>query len=120
MPTLRRAMATTFERESSSVTLSPTEIPNARTRWRGLLASLGCVVGAHHGGCEGSVELHHVAEGSGLRHDYGLVPLCEGHHRGALGLHKGTKEFIRRFRPPGDSEYGLLVWLVELVAKRAE
>jgi hypothetical protein len=92
---------------------------NAKARWRDQLASLACVVGNRHGGCDGTVELHHVAEGSGLRHDYGLVPLCSEHHRGATGLHgMGPKAFLRFYRPPGESEYGLLIWMLEDLATR--
>lgn len=91
---------------------------NARAKWRTNLASMQCVVGKRHGGCSGAVELHHVAEGSGLRHDYGLVPLCGEHHRGGSGLHgMGGRNFLRLYRPPGESEYGLLVWLLEDLAK---
>lgn len=91
---------------------------NARARWRNRLSAMGCVVGRRHGGCEGVVELHHVAENSGQRHDYGLAPLCEEHHRGQAGLHgMGPKAFVRLYRPPGESEYGLLVWLLEDLAK---
>ena len=61
------------------------------------------------------VESHHVAEGSGQRSDWAAVPLCVEHHRGALGLHgpKGTKWFLKFYRPPGESEWGLLAWAVE-------
>lgn len=63
-------------------------------------------------------EVHHVAEGSGERTDWSVVPLCYEHHRGGSGLHgMGTKAFIRLYRPPGDSEYGLIVWLIEDMAK---
>ena len=94
---------------------------NAKAHWRNLLASLMCVVGKRHGGCAGRTELHHIAEGSGLRHDYGLVPLCHEHHQGKAGLHgMGSKNFIRLYRPPGESEYGLVIWLLEdIAAKRA-
>jgi hypothetical protein len=85
-----------------------------------MLASMRCVVGVRHGECSGTTELHHVAESSGERHDYGLCPLCVAHHRGAAGLHGlGSKAFIRLYRPPGDSEYGLLIWLLEDLAKNA-
>jgi hypothetical protein len=90
---------------------------NAKAKWRNQLAAIRCVVGKRHGGCEGKVELHHVAEGSGLRHDYSLVPLCHEHHTGQAGLHgMGSKNFLRIYRPPGESEYGLLVWLLEDLA----
>lgn len=93
-------------------------MPNAKARWRSQLAAKGCVVGKRFPhSCRGTVELHHVAEGSGLRHDYGLAPLCAEHHRGESGLHgMGTKNFLRLYRPPGESEYGLLVWLLEDLA----
>lgn len=82
-------------------------------------ASVGCLLGLQGYPCMGRVELHHVAEGSGLRNDYAMVPLCSEHHRGAAGLHgMGSKKFITLYRPPGDSEYGLLVWLNEALAKR--
>jgi hypothetical protein len=92
---------------------------NSKASWRNMLAGLQCVVGKRHGGCAGGINLHHVAEGSGLRSDWALVPLCEGHHTGGAGLHgMGSKSFLRLYRPPGDSEYGLLVWLLEDIAQR--
>ena len=87
-----------------------------KQQYRDRLALMRCVVCNHSGyySATGSIELHHVAEGSGLRSDWALVPLCQEHHRGSSGLHgMGTKAFIRLYRPPGDSEYGLLVWLLE-------
>lgn len=83
------------------------------------LAAMPCLVCRKLGGWnQESVELHHVAEGSGLRSDWALVPLCPEHHRGASGLHgMGTKRFCAKYRPPGDCEYGLLVWLLEALAK---
>jgi len=90
-------------------------------RHRNFLASLQCVLVNRGGGCCGPLELHHVAEGSGVRDDWALVPLCSEHHRGPAGLHgMGTKAFIRLYRPPGDSEYGLLVWLIEDIARSNE
>lgn len=89
-------------------------------RHREHIAALGCLMTKRGfpDTCSGGVELHHVAEGSGLRDEWALVPLCVEHHRGAAGLHgMGTRAFIRLYRPPGDSEYGLLVWLLEDMAK---
>lgn len=83
------------------------------------VARLRCCVGRRFGGCEGREAVHHVAEGSGKRSWFSIAKLCEGHHVGAIGLHSGTKAFIRRFRPPGDSEYGLLVWTNEDLARKA-
>ena len=88
---------------------------------RNLIAGLGCLLGRRGYQCAGDTELHHVAEGSGLRSDWALVPLCDEHHTGGAGLHgMGPKAFIRLYRPPGDSEYGLLVWLLEDMAKAAQ
>lgn len=85
------------------------------------LAAMPCLIARDHAAhCTGRVELHHVAEGSGLRDPWALVPLCTGHHTGPAGLHgMGTKAFIRLYRPPGDSEFGLLVWLIEDMRKAA-
>jgi len=93
---------------------------NALARHRMTVAALGCLLGRRGvGGCEGATELHHVAEGSGVRNEWALVPLCEGHHRGPAGLHgMGPKAFSRLYRPPGDSEFGLLIWLLECLAHR--
>ena len=84
------------------------------------VAEAGCVVGNRGlGECAGRVEVHHVAEGSGLRSDFSVAPLCQEHHQGKSGLHgMGTKAFIRLYRPPGDSEFGLLVWANEDMAKK--
>lgn len=85
------------------------------------LAEMRCVIGKRHGGCEGSVELHHVAEGSGLRNEWSLVPLCKGHHdakKTGSGFHgMGTERFCKLYRIPGESEYGLLVLLLEDLAQ---
>lgn len=84
-----------------------------------LVARAGCVVGNRgFGGCEGKVDVHHVAEGSGLRSDFATVGLCQMHHTGPAGLHgMGTKRFVTLYRPPGESEYGLLVWANEDIAR---
>lgn len=90
--------------------------------WKMLLAELPCVLAARvPGTCEGRVHNHHVAEGSGKRSTFAMARLCWGHHEGPAGLHptvggRGTREFIRLYRPPGDSEYGLLVWQMEDLA----
>ncbi len=93
---------------------------NYLARHRDTIASIGCLL-ANHGGCAGGVELHHVAEGSGLRHDYSLVPLCKAHHdpdKTGSGFHgMGTERFCKLFRVPGETEYGLFCWLLEDLAK---
>lgn len=86
--------------------------------WMGRIASLPCVVCKRLGFVQTQIELHHVAENSGVRSNFSVVPLCAEHHRGATGIHSGTKAFIRRFRPFGDSEFGLIVWTnADLAAK---
>ena len=95
---------------------------NTKARWRNKLASLMCVVGKRHGGCSGPTQLHHISEGSGPRYEYGLVPLCKAHHdpdRTGSGFHgMGTERFCKLFRVPGESEYGMYVWLLEDLAKQ--
>lgn len=55
-------------------------------------------------------EIHHVAEGSGLRSWFAIAALCKEHHRGKSGLHgMGTKRFCAAYRIPGETEMGLLV-----------
>lgn len=90
--------------------------------WKGLLARLPCVLLTRAPGtCEGPVQLHHIAEGSGKRSTFAMAPLCWAHHEGPAGLHpqvggRGIREFIRLYRLPGESEYGLLIWMMEDLA----
>lgn len=83
--------------------------------YRARLVDMQCIVCKRHpntGG--GEIVLHHVAEGSGKRSPWALVPICAAHHIGSIGFHgMGSKAFCRIYRPPGDSEYGLLIWLLE-------
>lgn len=86
----------------------------------GRVARLGCVVCRRLGFSDSPAELHHVAEGSGLRSDFAVVPLCAEHHRGKSGLHgMGTRAFVSLYRVPGESEYGLLVMVNEDLARAA-
>ena len=91
---------------------------NALASHRSRIAALGCLLCRRgHPGTSG-VELHHCAEQSGKRDPWALVPLCAEHHRGSSGLHgMGVKAFCGLYRPPGDNEYGLLIWLIEAMAK---
>lgn len=63
------------------------------------------------------VEVHHIATGSGKRSGFATAPLCGspqdgGHHRGPAGLHgMQAGPFCRAYRVPGETEYGLLVWV---------
>jgi len=92
----------------------------ASARHMSSVAECGCLIGNRGlSQCAGRTELHHVAEGSGHRSDFAVAPLCEEHHRGTSGFHgMGSKAFIRLYRVPGESEYGLLVWTNEDLAKR--
>lgn len=85
--------------------------------WCGLLGEIGCVVCTRGlAGGSGRPHQHHVAKGSGERHEFCRAVLCEGHH---MQFHStmGGKAFCRLYRPPGDDEFGLVVWTVEDVAK---
>jgi hypothetical protein len=85
------------------------------------VASVGCVICRRLWGRYSPAELHHVAEGSGLRSNFSVVGLCSEHHdehRAGTGFHgMGTKKFCSFFRVPGESEYGLLVMVNEDLAK---
>ena len=89
-------------------------------QYRERVRQAGCVIGNRGlGACSGEREVHHVAEGSGVRSDFAVSCLCREHHQGQSGLHgMGTKAFIRLYRLPGESEYGLLVWQTEDLAKQ--
>ena len=85
------------------------------------VASLGCCVCRRIGYGYVPAQVHHVAEGSGLRSDWATVPLCEYHHdphRKGTGFHgMGTKRFCAAFRVPWEKEEGLLVWVIEDLEK---
>lgn len=93
----------------------------AESRYMGLVARLPCVVCVRLGQPSGPVQVHHVAEGSGLRSNYAVAPLCIEHHdadRTGSGLHgMGVGRFCKLFRVPGETEYGLLVWTAEQLEK---
>ena len=81
------------------------------------VARLGCVVCLRVHDCYTPPELHHVAEGSGIRSDFAIAPLCRAHHTGTSGFHKRGSEFLKQFRVPGESEYGLIIWTNEDLAR---
>lgn len=90
----------------------------AGKRYLGEIAAMRCVICVRFDDTGLPTEVHHVAEGSGVRSDFAAVPLCGsptdgGHHRGPLGFHGSQRGFLMRYRPPGESEYGLLVWVNE-------
>ena len=86
--------------------------------WKDLVAQVGCVICRRVHGVYTPPEIHHVAEGSGLRSDFSIAGLCDEHHTGPTGLHgMGVKKFVVMYRLPGESEYGLLVLVNEDVAK---
>lgn len=81
------------------------------------LSSIGCVLCRRDNGDRVTAELHHVAEGSGQRSDWLVVPLCPEHHRiGPVSLHgAGVKQFLRIHRLP--TEFHLLELVNEYRAK---
>jgi RecA-dependent nuclease len=82
------------------------------------VAAVGCVICRRLHGIYTPCQVHHVAEGSGLRSDFSVAGLCELHHTGSSGLHTlGTKRFCSLYRIPGETEYGLLVMVNEDLAK---
>lgn len=85
----------------------------AEGRYMSLVATVPCLVCTRFQRTGERVELHHVAEGSSLRSNWAVVPLCAEHHRGGSGFHgMGSKGFCGLYRPPGEVEYGLIVWLL--------
>ena len=82
------------------------------------VAQAGCVICRKLGHGYTAPEIHHVAEGSGLRSWFAVAGLCQEHHRGGSGLHgMGTKRFVAAYRVPGETEYGLLVLQNEALAQ---
>lgn len=84
-----------------------------------LVAAAGCCIGNRRlADCSGPVQVHHVAEGSSKRSDFGTVGLCHEHHQGASGFHGLRAErFCKLYRVPWEKEEGLLVWVNEDIAK---
>ncbi len=93
----------------------------AESRYMGLIARLPCVVCVQIGRPSGPVQVHHIAEGTGLRSNFAVAPLCVEHHdplRTGSGFHgMGAKHFCKLFRVPGETEWGLLVWTAAQVEK---
>lgn len=82
------------------------------------VSECGCIICALLDLGRTPCEIHHVAEGSGLRSWFAVAGLCPEHHRGKTGLHgMGTKRFCAAYRIPGESEYGLLVMQNEQLAR---
>lgn len=89
-----------------------------------LVAAAGCVLGNrglhvcfHKPGADPRTNVHHIRTGDTKRNDYATVGLCWGAHQGSGGIHDGSKAFCRQYRPPGETEMGLLVWVNEDIAK---
>lgn len=89
--------------------------------YMGVVARLGCVVCRRLGFANTPAEVHHIAEGSGPTSNYAVAPLCPAHHdeaRKGTGFHgMGTERFCKIYKVPGSSEYGLLVWVAEDLAR---
>lgn len=92
----------------------------AEGRYLALIASMRCLICVRWpANATGQAsEVHHIASGSGKRSHFATAPLCPEHHRGSAGLHGlGTKAFVSMYRVPGETEYGLLVWVNEDLEK---
>lgn len=91
-------------------------------RHMGLVVAAGCAVGNRGlDTCAGRVECHHIAQGSGKRSAFATVGLCTKHHdaaRAGTGFHgMGTERFCKLFRVQGETEWGLLAWSNEDIAR---
>lgn len=83
----------------------------------GRLSQIGCIACRRLDGSYTAPEIHHIAQGTGLRSDWATVPLCPEHHRGAFSIHGSMDSFIKVLRVPGESEWGLMVWTAEDLAR---
>ena len=96
-------------------------------RHKARVAAAGCVLGNRRlHVCEAKPGeplqtcVHHVATGSGKRNPFAIVGLCWGGHQGPAGLHgMGVRAFCRLFRPPNETEWGMLAWVNEDLARRS-
>lgn len=89
----------------------------AEARHMNKVAALGCVICRRLSGEYVPAEIHHVAEGSGLRSNYAIAGLCPEHHRGQSGFHTMQKQWLKLFRIHNETEYGLLVMVNEDIAR---
>jgi len=92
-------------------------------RHMALVARAGCCLGnrrlhvcEHLPGTEPRAHVHHLR---GVpRSDYATAGLCWGGHEGPAGIHgMGAPAFCRLYRVPGETEFGLMVWANEDIAK---
>lgn len=72
-----------------------------------IVARLGCVICREYLGDMTAPDVHHIAEGSGVRSSYMTAGLCPWHHKGAAGFHGAPKLFLARYKLP--TEYHLLM-----------
>lgn len=82
--------------------------------WHGFVSQIPCLVCSRFVPSQSKMEHHHCLDGV----EFSIVPLCAEHHAGPNGLH-GLKPpaFCARYEVPGLHELGLLVWLIEDIAK---
>jgi hypothetical protein len=76
-------------------------------RHKSVVARLGCVICRAFYGKRTPPQVHHIAEGSGLRSPYMTAGLCLEHHQGASGFHTLKEEFLIQYKLP--TEYHLLL-----------
>lgn len=66
----------------------------------GRVAALGCVACRNAGLGPTPAQVHHIREEQGLAQRAGnflVIPLCETHHTGALGIHADKRRFVASF-----------------------
>lgn len=79
----------------------------AEQRHHDIVRGLGCVICREFFSARTPSSIHHIAEGSGVRSEYMVAPLCHEHHQGKGGFHSEPKTFLRLYRLP--TEYHLLL-----------
>lgn len=85
--------------------------------WKAVLSLLPCLVCRRFVPTGVEPDLHHVAPGSSERPLWAMVPICAPHHTGPNGFHSAPRSFLAAFRVPFEHELGLLVWLIEDLAR---
>ena len=81
----------------------------AEKRHMGRVAELGCII------CNEPAQVHHIRDGQGMSQrasNWLVIPLCHGHHIGALSVHKTAKQFANIY----GSELELLAATLEKLA----
>jgi len=88
---------------------------NAEKHHQDIVRRLGCVICREFLGVITPASIHHIAEGSGLRSEYMVAPLCYWCHQGPEGFHAAPKLFLVRYGLP--TEYHLLLFVNKFLAE---